>query len=169
MRCFLVVSVFDPEVDHIENKYLKPFVSFRCHDAIPFEVGCGTTEHHGPPPQFSLCSHPAIPLATETPKLPASIVGWCPKMHLSHGNLDLLLPLTHAEHSLHSVQSDVAMKTLHLPAKKKRLRQSWISPCPPCRPDRQLGPDESSSAAGDAGQVFCPPDHGASSVFHSAS
>lgn len=90
-------------------------------------------------------------------------------MHLSHGNLDLLLPLTHAEHSLHSVQSDVAMKTLHLPAKKKRLRQSWISPCPPCRPDRQLGPDESSSAAGDAGQVFCPPDHGASSVFHSAS
>lgn len=72
-----------------------------------------------PPPQFSLCSHPAIPLATETPKLPASIVGWCPKMHLSHGNLDLLLPLTHAEHSLHSVQSDVAMKTLHLPAKKE--------------------------------------------------
>jgi hypothetical protein len=91
-------------------------------------------------------------------------------MHLSHGNLDFLLPLTHLEHCTVCDLMLRRMKTLRLPNENSASRGSRRARrAAQAAQKRQLDPDESSSGAGDAGQVFCPPDHGASSVFHSAS
>lgn len=76
-----------------------------------------------PPPQFSLSV--AHPISNRNPKPHCRYSGMVPQDAPQPWQLDLLLPLTHAEHSfIAQCDLDVAKKTLHLPKEDSASRGS---------------------------------------------